>query len=217
MTEKQSRNKNDAAQRFDNANVDVDLGALARTNDRDNFEKEWEKFFEGFHARLMDFFSPAVPDWDERDELVQDVFIRAYRAIAISGHALRSNAAGWSWLTTIGKNLLRDKRAKVKTASAMMERYARDAAVEAELREKADVVMAALALEDEADLVGRRIDQAGFEYRLSQLSDDERRILQMRFVEGLEWSEVAENEGRNSTAIRKQFSRLGRFLRGADD
>lgn len=213
MTEQQSRTKKNVGRQAEYEHVDVDLAALASPENRERFDTEWQKFFRGYHNRLMDFFSYSIPDWDERDELVQDIFIRAYRAIAISGHGLRSKEAAWSWLMTIGKNLLRDKRATLKTAAAGMERYAREAAVETELRRNAGHVLGSLAEDDESDARPWGGDRATFETRLSQLSDDERRILHFRFIEGLEWSEVAAREGRNSSAIRKQYSRMRPFLR----
>lgn len=215
MTEKQ-KTKRDVEGQAEYENVDVDLDALANAEERDRFETQWERFFSGYHTRLMEFFSYSVPDWDDRDELVQDIFIRAYRAIAISGHALRSREAAWSWLTTIGKNLLRDKSAKVKTGAAMMERYTREAAVEAELRREVASVLASLNQDHESDVAPWGVNEATFENRLSQLSDEERRILRLRFVEGLDWNEIAQKEGRKPAAVRKQYSRMRLFLRDGE-
>ncbi len=191
--------------------VEVNLALLARPEDRDRFEAEWSKFFRGYHARLEDFFGYSMSDWDDRDQLVQDIFIRAYRAIVISGHALRSKEAAWCWLIVIGKNLIRDRHAKEKTAAAMMERYAREAAIEEELRLSSETVLTGLA-EDDSDALGWKVPKATFEQRLSQLSDNQRRILRLRILESFGWNEIAEREGRTSAAVRKEYSRMRRFL-----
>lgn len=211
MNRKQS--KEQGKRTIEYRNVDVDLAALGRPDDRDRFDAEWDRFFTGYHARLMDFFGYQLPEWDERDELVQEIFIRAYRAIVVSGHALRSKEAAWSWLITIGKNLLRDKRAKLKTAAAALELYAKEEAEEAKLRLSADSVLDALASDGETDPLPWAVDAATFSARLSQLTDDERALLHARVVEELEWAAVAEHLGRKSEAVRQQYSRLRKFLR----
>lgn len=212
MKQKQSEGRNEkAGQVADYTKVAVDLAALANVEDRERFDAEWDRFFKGYHSRLMQFFSYWVRDDDDREDLVQNIFVRAYRAIAVSGQALRSEDAAWSWLTTIGKNLLRDDHAKSKTAAKTMDGYAREMAIETELQAAENVLEALVADGDAAD--GWNVGKATFEERLSQLSDEDRRLLHMRFVESLEWSEIAKRERRKSDAVRKQYSRLRAFLR----
>jgi RNA polymerase sigma factor (sigma-70 family) len=193
--------------------VEVDLAAMANPADRARFDAEWQKFFSGYERRLSDFFAYSVPDEDEREELVQELFIRAYRAIAVSGNGLRSPNAAWSWLLTIGKNLLRDAHAKKNSLASALERYGREAALEEELIHEAANVLGCLAAEDDADPSAWPVDEITFATRVSQLTDHERQLLHLRFVEELEWADVAKRVGKSYDAVRKQFSRLGEFLR----
>jgi RNA polymerase sigma factor (sigma-70 family) len=212
MNSKQSKEEQ-AKRAIEYRNVEVDLAALARPDDRTRFDAEWDRFFAGYHARLMDYFGYQLPGWDERDELVQEIFIRAYRAIAVSGHALRSKEAAWSWLTKIGRNLLRDKRAKLKTAAAALELYAKEEAAAEKLRLSAASILDTLASDGEPDSSPWSVDAATFDARLSQLSDAERELLQLRVTDGLEWEAIAERVGRKAGAVRQQYSRMRKFLR----
>jgi RNA polymerase sigma factor (sigma-70 family) len=213
MTEESPTNQPAMSAQAELGGVDFDLAALGNPNDRERFEREWDRFFNGFYARLTAFFGYSIADVDEREELVQKLFIGAYKAIVISGHPLRSKEAAWSWLTTIGKNLIRDSHAKGKTNHAMLERYAREEAADSELVRKSDSLLSAIAEDEDLDTGMWIVDRAGFEHRLSQLSDGERRILHLRFVEGMEWAEVAAREGVSPGTIRKRYSRMRRFLR----
>lgn len=213
MTEEPATNQPPMSARAESNSVDLDLAALGNPSDRERFEREWERFFNGFYDRLTKFFGYSITDIDEREELVQKLFIRAYRAIVISGHPLRSKEAAWSWLTTIGKNLIRDSHATGKVNRAMLERYAHEEAADSELRRESDWLRSKIADDEELDTPQWTVDKGEFEHRLSQLSDAERRILHLRFVEGLEWAEVAAREGVRPPAIRKRYSRLRLFLR----
>jgi RNA polymerase sigma factor (sigma-70 family) len=193
--------------------VDVDLAAMANAADRARFDAEWDKFFKGYHPRLFDFFAHAVPADDERDDLIQEIFIRAYRAIAISGHTLRSTNAAWSWLVTIGKNYLRDDFAKEKTRAKILDLYAHEVAVKERLTHDANNLLHALAAEDDVDWSNRPLDETSLAIRLSELTDEERRLLHLRFIDGMEWVDVAAHIGKTPVAVRKQFSRLAAFLR----
>lgn len=192
--------------------LELDLGALADPSHA-QFQSEWDRFFEAYHSRLMSFFEYSVPDFDDRDELVQQIFDRAYRAVAISGHPLKSSSAAWTWLGTIGKNLLRDGYDHAVATERATDSHQRLSAVEDELRQAGDDILSRIAgaegYEDGEWPVGRDV----FAERLARLSDEDRLILKLRFLEDLRWAEVADHIGLSADAVRKRFSRAATFLR----
>jgi len=194
--------------------VVVDLTVLAdATSDPDRHAAEWDEFFHGYYERLLDFFAYSVPDVDERKDLVQSIFFRAYKANVLSDHPLQSVGAAWSWLLTIGRNLLRDGYDSEGVTRRTLKRHEEYMLVEVELHHHAADVLEQLAAEDLFGDGRWPIDQETFEERMEQLTDEDRLLLNLRFTKGLEWQGVAASMGKSSAAVRKQFSRLAKFLR----
>src|SRR6266487_2372810 len=76
-------------------------GDEGSSQDRD---LEWLRVFRHFDPRLRDFFGQrdqALPV----DEIVGEVWGRAFLFIS----TLKDAAALWSWLTTVGNNVIRDR------------------------------------------------------------------------------------------------------------
>jgi DNA-directed RNA polymerase specialized sigma24 family protein len=68
-------------------------------------ESEWNRLFQTMMPRLQSFFARRVENEDELDDLLAGIWQRA--ALRIS--TLEAAEALWSWLVTIGVNLLRDR------------------------------------------------------------------------------------------------------------
>ena len=67
-------------------------------------QAEWRRFFRHFDPRLRSYFAPRVPDADELDDLVAEL----WRRVLLRVGRLKSASALWSWMIQIGVNLLRD-------------------------------------------------------------------------------------------------------------
>lgn len=68
-------------------------------------DAEWRRMFSHFDPRLREFFQHRVKSELELDELLSEV----WRRVLIGIHNLSSHRATWSWMTTIGVNVLKSK------------------------------------------------------------------------------------------------------------
>src|SRR5882672_7595673 len=86
--------------------MDFDPRLLAN-NDRPpkQREAEWLRVYRHFNPRIESFFRGRVSGGSELDDLIAEIWRRALLNI----HSLRAREAMWTWLTTIGNNLLRDR------------------------------------------------------------------------------------------------------------
>jgi len=76
-------------------------------------EAEWERVFAHFQPRLSSYFGRRADGIYVLDDLLQEIWLRA----CLNVRTLESASALWTWLVTIGNNLLRDelRRKKVET------------------------------------------------------------------------------------------------------
>jgi RNA polymerase sigma factor (sigma-70 family) len=66
---------------------------------------EWERAFGHFQPRLVSYFERRTDGIFLLDDLLQEVWLRAF----LNVKSLESGMALWTWLITIGNNLLRDE------------------------------------------------------------------------------------------------------------
>lgn len=66
---------------------------------------EWERAFAHFQPRLLSYFERRARTVLPLDDLLQEVWLRAFLNIT----SLDSASALWTWLITIANNLLRDE------------------------------------------------------------------------------------------------------------
>jgi RNA polymerase sigma factor (sigma-70 family) len=179
------------------------------TRDPDAREREWHRVIEHFNPRLDDFFAFDCPDPDKRNEVLSHI----WRAALVRLPTLRSSRAGWSYLLKVGQNYLRDQWGAEARASRFLERYARHMAVEEDLQLSMRTVLERLS-EENAGGSGWPIEPEELEVLLGQLSYEERELVTLRHVHGLNHEEVAERLGIKSATARKRYSRILKFLRG---
>lgn len=84
---------------FDVALLRGDAGDVASQN------KEWERVFGHLQPRLLSYFARRSEGILTLDDLLQEIWLRAF----LNVDSLSSAAALWTWLVTIGTNLLRDE------------------------------------------------------------------------------------------------------------
>jgi RNA polymerase sigma-70 factor (ECF subfamily) len=150
----------------------------ARAGDVDAFGDLYAAYSRMVHGILMS----RVP-WDEVDDLVQDVFLTAFRKL----HTLRDSAAFGSWLAMIARNRAHD--------------YHRHMTETAELPED---VAAAEATEVEA---------AAILALIRRLPEAYRETLVLRLVEGMTGPEIAERTGLTAASVRVNLHRGMKQLR----
>jgi RNA polymerase sigma-70 factor (ECF subfamily) len=143
-------------------------------------------------GRLYDLYGPMVHGillarvpWNEVDDLVQDVFLHAYKRI----HTLRDDNAFGGWLGMITRNRAIDYHRRSREMEELpldLAHAARDA-VDAEAGE-------AIAL-------------------IRGLPEAYRETLMLRFVEGMTGPEIAERTGLTPSSVRVNLHRGMKLLR----
>lgn len=158
-------------------------GSEGTEDDRD---REWLRVFSHFQPRLVSFFSNRCDSEDDLDGMLSTLWVRAFLHI----RTLRSSNALWSWLTTIGNNLLRDDDRRSKRSPEVR---LDDVVVAAD---KAAQFIEGLSTSERTDS-----DPASL---LEKLSTEEREFVELYAVDGLSHDEIAQRLGLASAAASRQ-------------
>jgi RNA polymerase sigma factor (sigma-70 family) len=180
--------------------LDILKGTEGSASDRDD---EWLSVFRHYQPRLESYFRSRLGDAADADDVVAETWSRAFLFIG----SLSSAAALWSWLTTIGNNVIRDRQRRAQRRP--------------ELRES-DLTNPEGTLEAFID---------GWSFRefasegpagharaavLDRLSSEEREYLELLAVEGLSHHEIAQRLHLPSAAAsRQRLRRIRVRLTGA--
>ena len=177
-----------------------DLALLqARAGHRAVQEAEWLRVFRHFNPRLSSFFSDRCDLQYQSEELLTDLWSRA----CLHVQSLRSSYALWSWLTTIGNNLLTDhQRRRGRSREIAFTDH-----VEAD--EQLEQLLAGWIESPEAEPASSELDL---------LTIAEREFLELYAVDGLSHDEIAGRLGLASAAAsRQRLRRLRLRLTDRDD
>ncbi len=113
----------------------------------------------------------------DAEDLAQETFIRAYRALATYDHDRKASLRPRGWLATIATNLGRNRARRRTTPTANLETVAEPAATD----------------RDEPENVAERRDDARrWRARLDRVPARYRRAVELRHVHGLSYAELAE-------------------------
>ncbi len=157
--------------------VDQQLVERAQSGDKHAFELLVAKY----QRRLGRLISRFVRDAAEAEDVTQDAFIKAYRALP----AFRGDSAFYTWLYRIGintaKNHLLALGRRAPTSTAFDSEEAEDFEDAALLHEVAT---------PENELMSKQV-VAVVNDSLQQLPDDLRVALTLREIEGLSYEEIA--------------------------
>jgi RNA polymerase sigma factor (sigma-70 family) len=155
-------------------------------------DREWRAVVTHFEPRLAGYFRRRADGVMLIDDLLQEIWLRAYIHI----DSLKSEGALWTWLTTIGANLLRDEIDRRKLPVVVGERALHDADVRAmeflgmEWSQREDAVLRAEGVR-------------------SKCSAEEWEFLNLLTVDELSHAEVAARLGLHSAvASRQRLRRL---------
>lgn len=167
-------------------------GATRATSDA-----EWERVFSHFQPRLLSYFKRKADGVLPLDDLLQELWMRAFLNVS----SLDSERALWSWLVTIGNNLLRDE---LRRNRPRLE----------------DIPISDDALADEiAEFVGvTPVDPEArddLQELRAKLSDEEWELLNLLCVDNLSHEEAAQRLGMpTAMASRQRLRRVRQRLLG---
>ena len=139
----------------------------------------------GRHADALARFAVSSGERTEIEELVQDTFVRAFQSI----DSFRGESSLRTWLFTIERRLMLDRRRSERRQRAMVPVEAADAVTEY------DALDTLLAEEAEA-----RVRKA-----VDSLSPTQREVFLLRVEQGLSYKEIADVVGTTEGAARVHY------------
>lgn len=143
------------------------------------------------HARCLRAATHLLGDADDAEDVVQDAFVRAYTHLG----SYREQDRFGAWVLRIVVNQCRTRAAK-----HVRQRQLQELTVSTEHRAHAD--------DDEA-----RDRRAEVAYALSQLPDEQREVIVLRFAEELRYDEIAAITGVGVSALKMRVQRACTRLR----
>jgi len=147
----------------------------------------------GRHANALARFAASCGEVSEIDELVQDTFVRAFNSL----DGFRGDSSFRTWLFTIERRLLLDRKRSERRRKDRVEIQEEDAATEF------DALDSVVADETEA-----RLQSA-----VRRLSPTQREVFTLRVAEGLSYKEIAETVGTTEGAARVHYHNAMRVVK----
>ena len=154
------------------------LVAAVRAGDRDAFARLYESFAPLVHGVLL----ARVP-YDEVQDLVQDVFLVAFRKLG----SLRDASRFGPWVAMIARNRATDFHRRRRETEELREEVGRGGGALAEAREALEIIRS--------------------------LPEAYRETLVLRLVEGMTGPEIAERTGLQPASVRVNLHRGMKLLR----
>jgi RNA polymerase sigma-70 factor (ECF subfamily) len=147
----------------------------------------------GRHSEALARFAGSVGERSDVDELVQDTFVRAFNSL----DSFRGDSSFRTWLFTIERRLLLDRRRAEKRRGESAEIQESDAATE---YDPLDALV--------ADETERRLRVA-----VTRLSPMQRDVFSLRVSEGLSYKEIADTVGTTEGAARVHYHNAMRAVK----
>lgn len=145
------------------------------------------------HAQALARFAASFGAHEEIDDLVQDTFIRAFQSL----DSFRAESSFRTWLFTIERRLLLDRRRAEKRRPSRVEVQEDDASTEY------DALDAMVAGES-----ANRVREA-----MTTLSPTQREVFALRVARGLSYKEIAELVGTTEGAARVHYHNAMRAVK----
>jgi RNA polymerase sigma-70 factor (ECF subfamily) len=185
--------------------VDVDetLVAQAAKGNREAFDELVTRY----QSRMFQLVRILTSGDADAEDLVQDTFVRAYRAVS----QFRGDSTFRTWLHRIAVNVVRSHAARQSSRGDRRTfRYARGASPDTDRGDEESEIGRVAADDDLENAVVRRrmIDQA-----LARLPPDVRLLITLRDVQGLEYREIALITGLPMGTVESRIFRGRRRLR----
>ena len=145
------------------------------------------------HAQALAGFACSFGATEEVDDLVQDTFVRAFQSL----DGFRGDSSFRTWLFTIERRLLLDRRRAEKRRPGSVEVHESDAATE---YDALDGIVAGEA--------ASRVHEA-----MKKLSPTQREVFALRVAQGLSYKEIAEIVGTTEGAARVHYHNAMRAVK----
>jgi RNA polymerase sigma-70 factor, ECF subfamily len=145
------------------------------------------------HASALARFAVSCGERNDVDELVQDTFVRAFNSL----DGFRGESSFRTWLFTIERRLLLDRRRADKRRRDRTEVQEGDAATEY----------------DALDSLVADETQAKLREAVQHLSPTQREVFSLRVAEGLSYKEIAEAVGTTEGAARVHYHNAMRTVK----
>ena len=145
------------------------------------------------HAHAVARFAASIGARDDVEEVVQDTFVRAFASI----DGFRGDSSLRTWLFTIARRLLLDRRRSARRRGEQVEVQESDVATE---YDSLDGVV--------ADETQRRLQAA-----LAKLSPTQREVFVLRVSEGMSYAEIADTVGTTEGAARVHYHNAMRTIK----
>lgn len=173
--------------------IDRQLVERARLGDKRAFELLVEKY----QRRLLRLISRMVRDPEEVEDIAQETFIKAYRALP----NFRGDAAFYTWLYRIGVNTAKNYLATRKKAMPTISDQAIDEDDEPDERLVAQDIST-----PESELLSKQVAIAVNQV-VEALPEELRTAITLREMEGLSYDEIAELMGCPIGTVRSRIFR----------
>jgi len=149
-----------------------------------------------YKAKVFRFVAFSVADRDAADSITQDCFLKAH----LTRHQFRGDCSISTWLMRIAFNLVRDHTKSQKF------RFWKNAAATAIDAEDVSQHLVSGASSAEAQLIAReRVETV--HKTLQKLSDRQRSVFVMRFVEEMELADIAMATGMSLATVKTHLYR----------
>jgi RNA polymerase sigma-70 factor (ECF subfamily) len=161
-------------------------------------------FYDAMAPSILRYFMRKTREPHRSFDLTAETFAKAFEKRHDFAGATEQQAAAWLW--TIARNELARYRRSQSVEFAALSRLGleRPAPSDEELRQVEEIA----AVEEAQGHVGRA---------LSLLPQEQRRVIEMRFIEHLSYEEIAARIGVSNDVVRARASRALRTLRADED
>ncbi|MDQ6930279.1 MAG: sigma-70 family RNA polymerase sigma factor [Candidatus Eremiobacteraeota bacterium] len=166
--------------------------------------ERFEAIVDDFQRRLYGFALRMTGNREDAEEIVQDAFVRAYRALGKMAPEQRAELRLQPWLYTITLNVTRNRLRSKKPTNVALDALADPDALLRDLQEG--------PAQPEA-IVERDADMALVEKALLQLPMHLRAAATLRFIEGRSHPEIAEILNQPIGTVKSHVHRAVRILR----
>ncbi|HVA36204.1 MAG TPA: sigma-70 family RNA polymerase sigma factor [Candidatus Dormibacteraeota bacterium] len=167
--------------------------------------ERFERIVEEYERRLFGFALRMTGNREDAEEIVQDAFVRAYRALAKMPAEHRAQLKLQPWLYTITLNVTRNRLRSKKPTNVALDALADPDALVHQNH--------APSAETPEQIVERAVDMAMVERALLDLPVHLRAAATLRFIEGRSHPEIAEILQQPIGTVKSHVHRAVRILR----
>lgn len=176
----------------------------ARTPDAVPSTERFERIVDEYQRRLYGFALRMTGNREDAEEIVQDAFVRAFRALGKMSPEQRAELRLQPWLYTITLNVTRNRLRSKRPTNVALDALADPDALLNNTQE---------GPEQPEQIVERGTDMALVEQALLQLPMHLRAAATLRFIEGRSHPEIAEILNQPIGTVKSHVHRAVRILR----